>query len=250
MCIEVINRSADVTSYVATPTRRYMSVISYDLLSRVGAELLHRRYGIVILDESHNIKNNTARRTQAALALCRQAERRLLLSGTPSLNRPSELFTQLNCLAPHLFNSFKHFALRYCNGHQTRFGFDHRGSSHLLELHTIIKRTCLIRRIKSEVLAQLPPKRRSVVVLALSDAAKQRLSSLSVSRFESAVRAAVDDSSTPSNADMMTMYRLTGTEQSRRRSGIRVGYGRRIKWETHSLRTSHRRYGRYHASAH
>ena len=52
----------------------------------------------IIVDESHVLKSKTTKRTQAVLPLLKAARRCLLLSGTPALARPAELWPQLSAL--------------------------------------------------------------------------------------------------------------------------------------------------------
>lgn len=81
-----------------------------------------------------------------------------------------ELFPQLQMLYPNLFPSKHNFGLRYCDG-KTKliftkkskvFAWDYNGSSNLDELR-ILMETIMIRRLKQDVLDQLPPKRREIV---------------------------------------------------------------------------------------
>jgi SNF2 family DNA or RNA helicase len=54
--------------------------------------------------------------TRALLALyqiLRSARRRILLSGTPALGRPAELYPQIEAVSPNLLGDFRHFAYRY-----------------------------------------------------------------------------------------------------------------------------------------
>lgn len=55
-------------------------------------------------------------------------------------------------------NSYTEFGLRYCAGVQTNFGLNCSGSSNLKELDLLLKASCLIRRLKSDVMTQLPSK--------------------------------------------------------------------------------------------
>lgn len=73
---------------------------------------------------SHYIKNSKTKRAEALLPLLRKARRLVLLSGTPALSRPEELYTQLDALRPGVFGSWTAFAKRYCNAHHGRFGWD------------------------------------------------------------------------------------------------------------------------------
>lgn len=60
--------------------------------------------------------------------------------------------------------------MRYCNGTKKKFGWDYTGSTHMQELQLLLKATCLIRRLKTDVLKQLPSKiRYTCTWLSLSD---------------------------------------------------------------------------------
>jgi SNF2 family DNA or RNA helicase len=59
-------------------------------------------YEIIILDESHRIKNIRSKRTKSVMSLCVKAPRRYLLTGTMSMGNPMDLYTQMNALAKYL----------------------------------------------------------------------------------------------------------------------------------------------------
>ena len=82
--IDIVNGGGH--PFPATPD---VVVINFDVLTKHAAELHTRQWGLVIIDEAHYCKNPKAKRTKAALAI--QAERKLLLTGTPIPNRPIEL---------------------------------------------------------------------------------------------------------------------------------------------------------------
>jgi SWI/SNF-related matrix-associated actin-dependent regulator 1 of chromatin subfamily A len=140
-------------------------VLSYDLATRLAPQLSALAPQVIVADESQFLKSRTAQRTLAALPLLAAARRALLLSGTPALSAPAELYTQLHALDPDTYGSFSHFAARYCDARRTRFGLDVRGSCNLAELHAVVFATVGLRRCKADVLAQLPPKTREVRVL-------------------------------------------------------------------------------------
>jgi len=99
-------------------TAGLINIISYDLLSKCMEDLKKKQFRIIIADECHFIKNYKASRTQAALPLLKAATRVILLSGTPALSRPLELYTQISAIQPGLFPTFHQFGIRYCAGHQ------------------------------------------------------------------------------------------------------------------------------------
>ena len=62
--------------------------------------MFQANFKVVILDESHYVKNPKARRTENVIDIVKKAERRILLTGTPALARPSELFSQVDAILP------------------------------------------------------------------------------------------------------------------------------------------------------
>jgi hypothetical protein len=99
------------------------------------------------------------------LPLLKLATRRILLTGTPALSRPAELWPQLDALGFGIFPSFKQFGARYCAAWQGPWGMDYTGSSNLAELHTVLHECVMIRRLKANVLTELPDKQRNVIYL-------------------------------------------------------------------------------------
>ena len=117
---------------------------------------------MVICDESHNLKSKDAKRTIMALPFLRNASIALCLTGTPATNRPEELFTQLNGIRPEIFNDYDQFTLRYCDAKIGRFGREVRGSSNETELKLLLEGVVMIRRLKADVVRNLPVKSRIV----------------------------------------------------------------------------------------
>jgi SWI/SNF-related matrix-associated actin-dependent regulator of chromatin subfamily A-like protein 1 len=70
-----------------------------------------------------------------------KSRRILLLSGTPILARPNELYNLLRILRPDIFYSFKEFGLRYCNPRESYFGIDWTGSANMRELHLMLEKS-------------------------------------------------------------------------------------------------------------
>ncbi|NXM40842.1 SMAL1 protein, partial [Gymnorhina tibicen] len=142
-----------------------INIISFDLLSRMDKQL-KSTFQVVIVDESHFLKNTKTARCQAAMPLLKAAKRVILLSGTPAMSRPAELYTQIAAVQPTFFPQFHSFALRYCDARKMPWGWDYSGSSNLTELKILLEESIMIRRLKSDVLSQLPAKQRKMVVVA------------------------------------------------------------------------------------
>lgn len=129
---------------------------------RLLADLLSRQPKSLVLDESHYAKNAKSQRTTA----CRLAGEsipatglRLLLSGTPLMNRPNELISQLQILGRlNDLGGHQHFTRTYCAAQQTRWGYNTNGAGNLLELNNRLRATCFVRRLKKDVMTELPEK--------------------------------------------------------------------------------------------
>jgi len=102
-------------------------ISSYDLVARNVDELAAANYQMVIADECHLLKNSQAKRTKSVLKLLQNAKRVLLMSGTPALSRPMELFSQISAICPGIFNNSHDFGMRYCDGKENNFGYDYSG---------------------------------------------------------------------------------------------------------------------------
>lgn len=138
-----------------------LTVVSYNALHEVAGAFSERPLRALVLDESHYCKNSSARRTQAALKVSEALEADamvLLLTGTPVVNRPEELVSQLRVLGrPDMANIARRLA---------------RGDPHdadLQDLNRRLRRTCFIRRKKEAVLEQLPAKQRVVIPLGIEN---------------------------------------------------------------------------------
>jgi len=158
-------------------------IINYDVLGKHLKKLHAQTWDLVILDESAAIKNREAKRTVAIVGRRASpkrgleaipplpATRRVCLSGTPIENRPEELWTTLYFLDPGTWGSFWSYARRYCGMVNNGYGVDTSGASNLEELQRRLRETVMIRRRKSEVLTELPPKTRVVVEIEAEDIA-------------------------------------------------------------------------------
>jgi hypothetical protein len=142
-------------------------VLNYEIVHAHRARLALRRPRALVLDESHYVKNPRAKRTQAVRrlvgALAPDALR-LALTGTPVMNHPEELIAQLRVLGRlEEFGSGARFARRF------------QGAGAEERIHWHLRRTCFVRRLKVDVLPQLPAKRQVVVPVVLENEREYRL---------------------------------------------------------------------------
>ena len=161
-----------------TAPEAQIRIAHYDIFSRKCPSrdtLRAEPYDLLILDEAHYCKNGDALRTAHILGRKKtkrsaayqgiEAKRRLYLSGTPATSRPRDLFPLLNSLDPVNWSSFYSYAVKYCAGFKSRWGFDSSGSSNPDELQSLMRSTLMVRRLKKDVLEDLPAKRRTIVEL-------------------------------------------------------------------------------------
>ena len=160
-------------------------ILNYELLPKWQKELRQHEWSVMIVDEVHYVKNPSTARAQeifgrkravnkeksdGSIIRCERldpipAKRRLFLTGTPILNRPIELWPIINALAPGFERSKLHYAKKYCAAFRNGFGWDLNGASNLDDLQTRLRSLFMVRRLKKDVLKELPPKRRQVLVL-------------------------------------------------------------------------------------
>lgn len=139
-------------------------VINYDRLVKHKEELLSYSYDLLILDESHYVKNYKAQRTRAARDIAHKAKKRIFLTGTPVLNRPIELFTPLCILRSDIVKKgWLSYVTRYCAGWRSPWGWDVSGASNTEELNKKLRGSVMVRRLKKDVLTELPSKIHSMI---------------------------------------------------------------------------------------
>ena len=68
-----------------------------------------------IADEAHYLKSRDAKRSKALIPILTASKRVILISGTPMINRPVELFNLLRILKPDCVDNFTEYAGRYCD---------------------------------------------------------------------------------------------------------------------------------------
>ena len=158
-----------------------VTVLSFGLVTNgkdkevLMAAIRSASFSCVIADEAHYLKNKDAVRTQLVLPVLARARRCILCTGTPALSRPVELYPLLCTLrpdVPQFGGGYTRFVERYCAAQRIplRGGasrFDVSGCSNAVELHDLLVRHCMVRRLKADVLTELPPKRRQRVLLSL-----------------------------------------------------------------------------------
>ena len=123
--------------------------------------LLEQKFDLLVLDESQNIKNINSQTTKAVLLL--NSKKRVALSGTPIENNLLELYSLFRFLNPEMFGSVQEFTNDYIVPIQK-----YSDTSTIEELRKKIY-PFLLRRVKKEVLADLPDKIEKLVYVDMND---------------------------------------------------------------------------------
>jgi SWI/SNF-related matrix-associated actin-dependent regulator 1 of chromatin subfamily A len=169
------------------PADAQIVIVGYEQATRRKADLIAWAPQAVILDEAHYLKNAKSQRARAVVGvearkgnageagIATGAAHVLALTGTPILNRPVEAWTILRLVRPEKFSNFFAYVKRFCDAHQIDAGraglvWDFSGASNLGELHDRL-RDAMVRRLKADVLTELPAKRRAEVVVEIDNRA-------------------------------------------------------------------------------
>ncbi|XP_038599606.1 lymphoid-specific helicase [Tachyglossus aculeatus] len=144
-------------------------ITSFEIAMRDRNALQHCYWKYLIVDEGHRIKNMNCRLIQELKRF--NTDNKLLLTGTPLQNNLAELWSLLNFLLPDVFDDLKSFESWFDITSLTEIAEDivakEREQNILHMLHQILT-PFLLRRLKSDVALEVPPKREVVVYAPLS----------------------------------------------------------------------------------
>ena len=192
-------RSMRVTIVDGAVPRDGIAIINYEQMKKFREALRGETWDMLIVDEIHYCKSSKAQRTTEVFGgtikkcktcekvtptgftangpFCRKCQndkesvapiktkRKTYMTGSPILNKTIELWNIVHDLDPVTWNNWRRYVTRYCAAFEGRHGWDVSGASHLDELQEILRSTIMIRRLKKDVLTELPPKTRQVIEL-------------------------------------------------------------------------------------
>ncbi|PXF49905.1 ISWI chromatin-remodeling complex ATPase CHR17 [Gracilariopsis chorda] len=145
-------------------------VTSYEIVSKEKNHLNKFNWRYLIIDEAHRIKNENSLLSQVVRLFTTQS--RLLITGTPLQNNLHELWALLNFLLPDVFSSADVFQKWFASVEAVESSDADTDAAKqkeiVAQLHAVL-RPFLIRRLKSEVEHNLPPKKETVLFTKLSE---------------------------------------------------------------------------------
>jgi SWI/SNF-related matrix-associated actin-dependent regulator 1 of chromatin subfamily A len=144
-------------------------ITSYE---RVDRDLYSEGLDILIVDEAHYVKNKNTQRSKTVKTLAQRAKRLVFLTGTPMPNGPWELWSLLNMIDPNKWPSFMQYTVEYCEAGykyvtRSRRVWDFSGVSNADKLKHELS-SVMIRRLKTDVLKELPPKTRQLIPIEIN----------------------------------------------------------------------------------
>ncbi len=139
-----------------------LMICSYTMLQQERRLIAGREWEVIVLDEAQAIKNMNTKRSQAAMSL--SGRFRLITTGTPMENHLGELWNLFNFINPGLLGSLKQFSKRFALPIEQNN--DHEAREHLRKL---IK-PFILRRLKSQVLKELPERTEIMLEVKMSEA--------------------------------------------------------------------------------
>jgi SWI/SNF-related matrix-associated actin-dependent regulator 1 of chromatin subfamily A len=141
------------------PQRKLVYIMTYDIaIRRAARDLSTFHQKMAIVDESHYIKSMDSKGYKLLGPHLQRTLHCFMLSGTPAMSRPKELFSQLHILKPDLFRYWGTYAQHFCGARLTPWGWDYNGMSNGKELARILREHVMVRRLKADVGIQLPEK--------------------------------------------------------------------------------------------
>ncbi len=165
------------------PTPIYIT--AWETLKYWGPVLARSSWGAIGMDEGHflrrprhcrpivqtdgSVKFQSLENTlSGAMALFPRAQHRFSLTATPIPGRVKDLWVQLHLIEPWQWGNFHSFGLRYCGGTHTGYGYEYNGLTNKYELRSRL-RYVREKVQKSELASALPPRRREVRRLEISE---------------------------------------------------------------------------------
>jgi SWI/SNF-related matrix-associated actin-dependent regulator 1 of chromatin subfamily A len=144
-------------------------IINYDIVTYWTKQLLKKEFEVIILDEAHFVKNSSTKRSKAIKILKKSITHRIALTGTPIENSPYEIFNAINFVDPTIFPDKWAFIWEFCSPVNNGFGWDFSGHANTAKLHQKLITTIMLRRLKKDVLPELPAKIRTIVPIELDN---------------------------------------------------------------------------------
>jgi len=147
-------------------------LVNYDILKYWETRLIAFDAKLIIIDEAHYIASDSAQRSQACKKIAKKIPHRLGLTGTPFETRVAQIYNIVNIINPALFPVKISFLYQYCGPKNNGFAMTFDGATNVAKLNKILRENILIRRLKKDVLKDLPDKTFEFIPIELTNRTK------------------------------------------------------------------------------
>lgn len=130
-------------------------ITNYEALTKWGSEIKKQEWDLVVYDEGHYLKTPNTKRSKYAYAI--HGNKQVIVTGTPIVNYPYELFPLIHYLDRDNWPEYGRFESQFGSRSSERLG------RNLNRLNAMLRATIMTRRLKKDVLTELPRKRRQIV---------------------------------------------------------------------------------------
>jgi superfamily II DNA or RNA helicase len=163
--LTVVEGDAEERAHTVRRSRTGVLLVNYEQVIRDLPSLLRFRPDVVVLDEAQRIKNWATRTASCVKQI--EAPWRLVLTGTPMENRLEELASIMEWIDESALEP----RWRLASWHSVA-GEDRRGAVGARNLDTLRQRLApsMMRRVRRDVLEQLPPRRDTCIAVPLTSA--------------------------------------------------------------------------------
>ena len=189
---------------------------SYEICMNDRKFLSKFEWSFIIIDEGHRLKNMNCRLLRELKSYT--SANRLLITGTPLQNNLSELWSLLNFLMPELFDTYERFESLFDfsdvlskRGHREIIKKEEQNNL-ISAIHSILK-PFLLRRVKTDVATDLPPKREYVLYAPLTKTQKELYRQIRAGNS----RAYLENQATEQRLEQNLSLRLKGSVASLKR---------------------------------
>ena len=158
-------------------------IVNYNVLKKYHDQIRSVEWDCLIIDECQMVKSKQSDRGSEVWGRNKKGNKDhvsrieakfiVALTGTPIPNRPIELWPLVHGIAPKAFPNWVSYVETFCDGKQTRYGWDVKGASNLDRLQMELRSSCMVRRLKCDVLKDLPLIRRTIMVIPADGCRKQ-----------------------------------------------------------------------------
>ncbi|MBP0602051.1 DEAD/DEAH box helicase [Aeromonas sanarellii] len=160
--VVVFEHPAERATLIQEARAGQIILVNYGMLGSLSQALKSRHWASMVLDEAQQIKNAGTQRAKLLFQL--DGDFRLALSGTPIENHLGELWSLFTFINPGLLGSLGEF--------KRRFGKAVKDPRHMAMLRAVIS-PFILRRLKQQVLTELPDKTEIIHHISLSPEERQ-----------------------------------------------------------------------------